>query len=351
LPASGAGETPALPGLQDDDVQGPELKPVEQLHPELPLYRVTVPTPFPVGPVNLYAIREPEPVLLDTGPAMPGAVERLGHLLIECGINAHALRKIVLTHFHIDHVGIAVPLAEQSGAPIYANRVETGQLCADTAMSAFFLSIMDEAGVSDEFRRQQHAQFEQIRIMGTPLKDFRSIEELAELPCGPATLRLLYTPGHTPGSVSYWEPERRILLAADTVIDKITPNPFLAPDPHGLHGRFPSLRAYLETLERIRELRPAVIHGGHNRPVTDYEKHFEWSMRLHHKRQDAVRSCLRSKPHTAMQVAACLFPEEARHGSFLALSEVFAHLDLLEEQGELRREMRGPVAIYSLLTS
>lgn len=327
------------------------MKLVEQLHPELPLYRITVPTPFPVGPVNLYAIREPEPVLLDTGPAMPGAVEHLGALLAECGIVARGLRKIVLTHFHIDHVGIAVPLAEQSGAPIYANPVEARQLCADTALSVFFVSIMDEAGVSDDFRRQQYEQFEQIRSMGTPLTEFRSIEELAILACGPATLHLLHTPGHTPGSVSFWEPERRILLAADTVIDKITPNPFLAPDPQGMHGRFPSLRAYLKTLENIRELHPTVIHGGHNRPVTNYEAHFEWSLRLHHQRQDAVRSCLRNNPHTAMQVAACLFPEEARHGSFLALSEVFAHLDLLEEQGEVRRRMSGPVAIYSLYTS
>jgi glyoxylase-like metal-dependent hydrolase (beta-lactamase superfamily II) len=325
------------------------LKSVEQIHQDLPLFRITVPTPFPVGPVNLYAIREPEPVLFDTGPAMPGAVERLAKLLGECGIEAAALRKIVLTHFHIDHVGIAVPLAERSGAAIYAHPVETAQLCADHALAAFFTGIMDEAGVSDDFRRLQHWQFEQIRTMGTPLKEFRPVTELATLPCGPAVLRLLHTPGHTPGSVSFWEPERRILLAADTVIEKITPNPFLAPDPAGLHGRFPSLRAYLETLERIRGLRPAVIHGGHNRPVTDYEEHYAWSLRLHRQRQEAVRSCLRHKPHTAMEVAACLFPDEARHGSFLALSEVFAHLDLLEEQGEVRREMRGPVAIYCLL--
>ena len=100
------------------------MKPVEQLHPDLPLYRVTVPTPFPVGPVNLYAIREPEPVLLDTGPATPNALENLAALLAQCGMDARRLGKIVLTHFHIDHVGIAVPLAKYSGAPIYANPVE-----------------------------------------------------------------------------------------------------------------------------------------------------------------------------------------------------------------------------------
>jgi glyoxylase-like metal-dependent hydrolase (beta-lactamase superfamily II) len=316
----------------------------------VPLYPISVPTPFDVGPVNMYLITEPEPVLVDTGPGLADSLEVLKKLLGERGVALERLRKIVLTHAHHDHCGMAAPLREISGAPIYASPLEGEALRMDPQLGAFYIRMMEQAGLSEEMVGRQREHIQAVRGMGEPVNEFRPIEELGALRCGPSTFRTVPTPGHTPGSISLWDAERRILIAGDTVIKKITPNPFLAPEEGAANGRFRSLQNYMDTLGRIRDLRPALIHCGHGEPVEDFNSHYEWLMTHHQNRLEAVRACLRRKPHTPQEVAVCLFPEAAREGSFLAVSEVYAHLDLLEEAGEVRRRMQGGVAIYSIET-
>src|SRR5687767_13920839 len=88
---------------------------------DLPLFRLDLPTPFPVGAVNVYLITEPEPVLVDTGTSTPESRARLELLLGEAaGLAVSDLRNIVITHGHLDHYGLAQELAERSGAEIFA---------------------------------------------------------------------------------------------------------------------------------------------------------------------------------------------------------------------------------------
>ena len=224
----------------------------------VPLYPISVPTPFDVGPVNMYLITEPEPVLVDTGPGLADSLEVLKKLLGERGVPLERLRKIVLTHAHQDHCGMAAPLAELSGAPIYASPLEGEALRKDSRLGAFYLRMMEEAGLSPEMVARQREHIQAVRAIGGPVDDFRPIEELGALRCGPSTFRVVPTPGHTPGSISLWDSEGRILIAGDTVIKKITPNPFLAPQEGAANGRFRALQNYLETLGRIRALQPAL---------------------------------------------------------------------------------------------
>ncbi len=322
-----------------------------RLLPDLPLYRLTVPTPFPVGPVNLYLITEPEPLLIDTGPAMDGALELLEKLLAESGADVRRLRKILLTHFHQDHCGLAAELAQRSGAVVYAGARERDHLAGDPTLNDFYHQMLKEAGTPPEMIRLVGEHFETIRSMSQPVEEFRPLEELAEIRCGAAAFRPLATPGHTPGHMALWEPERRILIAADTVIKNITPNPFLDRDRSSPNLRFPSLSAYLETLDRIRALDPAVVYSGHGEPVENFPAHHEELLTHHRKREEAVRACLSLGARTVYEVARCLFPDVVgRYNPFLAVSEVYAHLDHMEENGQIRHEMRDGVAIYSLKT-
>ena len=315
---------------------------------DLPIHRITLPTPFPVGPVNLYLITEPELILIDCGPRTPKAREILDLELATIGVSAEQLKKIVLTHSHQDHYGLAEELARRSGAPIYASAIEHPMLQHAPEVREFYERLMTEAGTPPELLARMGALFQYLEGVSEAVEMCHSIDELPYLSCGDAKFSFIATPGHTPGSISFWEPQRRLLIAGDTVIERITPNPFSAPDPNAPHGRFRSLAAYWQTFEAIEGLNTAVIHAGHGRPVTDFPAYHRWSIELHESRQQVILKAIRAGAHTPHEIATSLFPEVMQEGSFLALTEIFSHLDLLEEEGRVRSGMRKGVAIYSV---
>ena len=314
---------------------------------DLPLYHLALPTPFPVGPVNVYLVREPEAVLVDTGPGMQETLDVLEKLLGEAGLRVEQLRKIVVTHGHVDHYGLARALAGRSAAPIYASRRDGLYFSHhQEQLVGFQSSMLEQAGTPEEAQRVMHERFTAMRGLGEPLEKYQPIEKLGPLPCGPVEFQAVATPGHTPGSFCFFEPTQRVLLSSDTVLQHITPNPMLSLDRTSPRLRFPALGAYLESLQKIRQLNPAIIYTGHGEPVTNYPELHDQLVCHHERRKDRLLECLRRKEQTVFELSACLFPRARTSAMFLAISEVFAHLDLLEDAGQVRKRMDGPVAIY-----
>jgi glyoxylase-like metal-dependent hydrolase (beta-lactamase superfamily II) len=308
---------------------------------DLPLYRITVPTPFPVGPVNLYLISEPEFVLIDCGPRTNEARAALHRLMQEDGLDPARIQRIVLTHAHQDHYGLAAELARGSGAPVYAHRDDHAAIRHDPRVKEFLAGLIAESGTPPELAEKMNDMMFYLSGVSEGVENVRPLEELDGIRCGDAHFEFVHLPGHTPGSAGLWEPRLRILIGGDTAIEKITPNPFSAPDPAQPHGRFRSLASYWETFRRIRETNPAVIHAGHLRPITDFPAYEDWSLELHRSRQRAVLAAIRGGARTVHEIALALFPEVVPQGAFLALTEVFSHLDLLEEEGQVRSTSQG----------
>jgi glyoxylase-like metal-dependent hydrolase (beta-lactamase superfamily II) len=286
--------------------------------------------------VNLYAIAEPEFVLIDCGPRTDVARADLHRLLHEHGLDAARIQRIVLTHAHQDHYGLAAELARASGAPVYAHRDDHAAIRHDPSAAEFLAGLIAESGTPPDLAEKMRGMMFYLSGVSEGVENVRLLEELPGIPCGDAHFEFVHLPGHTPGSIGLWEPRRRILIGGDTAIEKITPNPFSAPDPAQPHGRFRSLASYWETFRHIREMNPAVIHAGHLQPISDFPAYENWSLELHRSRQRAVLAAIAGGAHTVHEIALALFPEVVPQGAFLALTEVFSHLDLLEEEGRVR---------------
>lgn len=302
---------------------------------DLPLYRITVPTPFPVGPVNLYIITEPEFVLIDCGPATPAARTALDTLLAEDGLDASRIRRIILTHAHQDHYGLAAELSRRSRAPVFAHPDDQAAIRHDPLMAAFMLKMLRESGTPADLVAKITGFMKYLSGVSEGVADVLPVAHLDGVQCGPAHFQFVELPGHTPGSIGLWNPERRILIGGDTAIERITPNPFTSPDSTQPNGRFRSLARYWETFARIGEMNPSIIHAGHASPITEFPAYNDWSWELHKRRQEAILTAIRGGAHTVHEIAGVLFPEVVRQGSFLALTEVFSHLDMLEEEGRV----------------
>jgi glyoxylase-like metal-dependent hydrolase (beta-lactamase superfamily II) len=172
-----------------------------------------------------------------------------------------------------------------------------------------------------------------------------------ELEFANGMLKVLHTPGHTPGSCSFLREADRTLVVGDTVLKRITPNPIVSPDPINPQMRFKSLAEYLVSLARIRSVSPTLIYGGHGEPVHDFEEIFHRYIRSIDERQKNIIDLISEDGATAFDIAQKLFPNAINqdvHG-FLAISEAVAHLDYAETEGKIAVELKEGVEFYRRL--
>ena len=311
---------------------------------------LSIPTPFYVGDVNVYLVKEDPVTLIDVGPKTPEAADALRRKLGEHGVGVSDIRRIVLTHAHEDHCGLARQIRDEAkDAEIFVHDWETGHLFGRLAREEHRKLLM-RSGVPENVLQEMRALYENVSLLTDSLSegDFNKLEDGADLDFASGSLRVLHTPGHTPGSCSFVREANRTLICGDCVLKRITPNPILSPDPIDPEKRFRSLAEYLVSLAKLREFRPTLSYGGHGEPIRDFEEIFNRYVRSIDDRQKKVISLVSSSGLTAFDLAQNLFPDSFDHDvhRFLAISEAVAHLDYAESEGKINVEFRDGVEFY-----
>lgn len=309
---------------------------------------IIVPTPFYVGPVNCYLIAEDPVTLIDTGPKTKEAIETLREGLRRAGFRVADIRRIVLTHAHEDHCGLAKSLRDEAkNAEVLVHGWETGHRVGRLEYEEH-RQLLVRAGVPDEEIKYMQRMYEGVRALADALEDdeHSELKDEMELEFATGSLRVVHTPGHTPGSCSFLREADRTVIAGDCVLKRITPNPILSPDPVDPSRRFRSLEEYLVSLARIRSLSPTLVYGGHGDVVTDYEELFNRYLRAMRERQQEVLRLVPQAGATAWDIARELFPGTDDVHRFLAVSEAVAHLDLAQSEGKLAVEFGDGREIY-----
>lgn len=314
------------------------------------IHQLVIPTPFYVGPINIYLVDEEPLTLIDTGPKTDEALEAVLAQIAEVGRRIEDLERIVLTHTHEDHCGLAGRLQEISGAMVYVHEWEARRLAGDADYHVY-QRLLKRMGVPDQTIAEFQEGYRRIGKYREPVETFRTYKDEDELVFANGSFIAIHTPGHTTGSTCFFRESNRLLLSGDTVLKRITPNPVLFPDPYNELDRFKSLSEYLCSMARIKELAPTFIRTAHGADITDFVEHFHRTVRMAEERQQKIIAAVPKSGCTAWEMAGMIFPDAKDLHNYLALSEVSAHLDLATSDGKIRLEKRNDVDVFVPLSA
>jgi len=327
-------------------------------HPETPqisidsithnLYRITLPMPFRLRPVNVAAlVHERGVALFDTGMNMGRAFPVLEASLKKIGRSIEDIDHIFITHCHADHCGLAGKIKAISGGAIHMS--ESGrQILRDNH---------DHARVADRVRAFYMAQGMAEDTVNTYLIFLRYFRQ-ATVPfavdeclaphtryaMGGTEFEAVPTPGHARDHVCYFFPKERILLSGDHLLPEnlfnLRPDLF-CPD-------FRPAQAMLDSLARVENLPVTRVVPSHGDSFSNLAPVAAEMKRISGEKRRRLRSILREEPGTAVRISEKLFGGNLPgFDGFLALNETYAHLMELRHEGIIRESRNNGHYVYT----
>lgn len=304
------------------------------------IHTLSLPTPFQVGRVNTYLIEDDPLTLVDAGPNSGQALDELEQGLAALGRRVEDLGLIVLTHQHIDHIGLASILARRSGAEVaaldalapwladYSKRMEADDRFAE--------ELMLRHGVPSDVALALRAVSSAFRGWGSSVEVTRPLAPGSVLELRDRSFQVHHRPGHSPSDTVFFDAERREMIGGDHVIGHISSNPLITRPLDEGSARPSALLTYLDSLRATQAMSDVdVIHAGHGEPVHDHAELIDQRFRAHERRASKIHKLLADGPLTAHEIAQRLWGNVALTQAYLTLSEVLGHLDLLAQRSQV----------------
>jgi glyoxylase-like metal-dependent hydrolase (beta-lactamase superfamily II) len=302
-----------------------------------PVSHIGIPNPMFEGELNLYVIAGDPLTLVDTGIGTPEALAALEKGLADLGLSLDAVRQVVLTHKHADHIGLAADIRDRSGATVYIHEDDWEGVANLDARHEEFVPLvlrrLRQFHVPEEEIEKLHKGLGQNQRFAreTPCQKLRHGDRLS---ISGVDLEVIHTPGHTQGSICLKYAHH--LFSGDHVLPTISPN-----IGAGEMRRSGMMRRFLDSLDRIAQYQAddVVVLPGHGRPFSNLAERVGELKNHHAERERAILDVLAGgEAKTVYEVARGLWPRLPGYHLSLGTNEVNAHLEKLVEDGTVRQE-------------
>ena len=320
---------------------------------EAGVHRLAIPTPFAVGRVNCYLIDDEPLTLVDAGPNSGRALDELQRALAAHGKAIEDLELVIVTHQHIDHIGLVDIVARHSGADVAAIDAAVPFISEYSERAAaddeFSGQIMLRHGISPDVVQALQSVSNAFRAWGAKVNVTRELHEGDAIGMRDRTLEVHFRPGHSPSDTVFYDAARKHLIAADHLIKHISSNPLITrgPGDEGDPAKRPqSLVMYLESLRKTREMDLELVLPGHGDPIDDHRSLIDERFKLHDRRAEKIHGLIAERPRSAYEIAQALWGNIAVTQAYLTLSEVLGHTDLLLNAGRVREVEQDGVVTF-----
>jgi glyoxylase-like metal-dependent hydrolase (beta-lactamase superfamily II) len=305
---------------------------------ELPggIRRVTMPLPTRPGHVHAYLLPGADGwTLVDTGLGLPDAEERWAAEL--AGLE---VVRVLITHFHPDHVGAAADVASLTGAPVQQGELDYEQCELVWGNPAWPQRIVDWFLCHGVHREVAEELLESGSVYA-PFIRYQRDPELVRAGDRVDGWELVAAPGHADGQLVLHRDG--VLIAADHLLGTISPTvglwPASRPDPLG---------DFLGALETTIALAPTIALPGHGEPIADPVGRAVELIEHHRQRLDATAAALGPEPRSGYEVSFPLFGDDLHpSGRRFAVAEALSHLERLVREGRAARHEDGGTVSYT----
>ncbi len=321
------------------------------------IYQLQIPIPNnPLGHTNTYLVKgDDRHLLIDAGYGNVEALQSLNDQLTEIGVDPADISQIVVTHAHFDHYGLADRLRQVSRAKIALHYLEKNLLTRRQTNVEELLRQTEQwfhaAGVpASELPTPPTTPAGTSSFATPPLPDI-DLRSGDEISAANYNFQVIWTPGHSPGHICLYEPDKKLLFAGDHVLPVITPHISLQP----LSNANP-LADFINSLNEVKQLAVNLVLPAHEHIYTDLPKRVEEIILHHELRNLEILEAMKVRPETAYQISTQItwmptlggvsFQDLAPWDRRMAISETLAHLEAMRVNSRVSQVNRDNIIYY-----
>lgn len=318
------------------------------MYKNLPIIPIVLPLPFPApDSVNAYLIDDDPLTLVDPGMKSSRSLESLERALAGRNIDLQIVKRILLTHGHVDHFGAAGELQRRSGAEVLIHEQDLSKIAPAGELPNEIL--LHNAGIPRDVAAGFSKAGRMMDRYSDPIEEAGILESNETLEFEHFSLQPLHLPGHSSGHTVFYWPEKQLLLSGDIVLPSITTNPLAeyTMTPAGIKRNL-SLAQMLGSLQQLAEMEIGLIYPGHGPRIDEPRKLINSRIAFYRQRLDEIYSLLKfTGPQNAYQLALTYFKGRLKgFDIILAVNETLVNLDLLVHQGRAVEEQRDGIAVF-----
>jgi glyoxylase-like metal-dependent hydrolase (beta-lactamase superfamily II) len=312
------------------------------------VYPIVVPDSSSLKSINFYLIKTNQTVtLIDAGYNTGGCYMALVDTLHRNGFSLKDITDIILTHHHIDHVGLVNRIVSEHPNPVYVHPLSIPRLKRDTTFLEmrieFFAKLYEQMGCGENGKKQVNYLKESIE------KNKGNAIQTTLIPVGNRHIKdfeIIEVPGHAPDQIALYDHTRNWLFSGDLLLNHISSNALVEPDQNG--ERMLTLVDHMKSLKKCQNYSIHTVFPGHGSLIQQPSQLIQKRINGIEEKARNLMDLIQQGNSTANELAKTFYRKSYDNQFSLVMSEVIGHLDYLEAEGKVSKKIIDDVWHYSV---